>query len=52
MKLQLYYRQFCPFCRKVLAFLEENKVESIELKNLGDDPEFEKTLEEIHNEAL
>lgn len=37
MKLELYYRTFCPFSRKVVEFIEENGIE-VALHNLQEDP--------------
>jgi len=33
--LTLYFRPFCPYCAKVLSFMEEKKI-SIPTKNVGD----------------
>lgn len=32
--LSLYYFPSCPYCRRVLDFIEENELENIELKIL------------------
>ncbi len=36
MKLELYYRPTCPFCRKVLDFMTKHHVGGIELKDIGE----------------
>jgi len=42
-ELLLYYRPTCPFCRKVLAFLDENNI-SLELRDISED---EKNLQDL-----
>ena len=42
-ELTLYYRPTCPFCRKVLNFIEENNID-IPLKDKEANPEYEKEL--------
>ena len=44
-KLTLYYTPYCPYCKKVLNFLEDKNVE-IELKNINEDIEAKKELKE------
>lgn len=36
--LKLFYRPTCPYCRKVLTFMDEKKIE-MEMKNISDDPQ-------------
>jgi len=35
-KLTLFFRPFCPFCRKVLDYISQERIE-IPLKDVGDD---------------
>lgn len=43
-KLTLYIMNTCPFCRKVLKFIEENKIEGIEIKDIIGNEQNEKEL--------
>ncbi|MDH5560202.1 MAG: glutaredoxin [Deltaproteobacteria bacterium] len=48
MKLQLYFHHECGFSRSVLNTINNLKIQDkIELKNIRENPEFEKTLIEI-----
>ncbi|MCK5180377.1 MAG: glutathione S-transferase N-terminal domain-containing protein [Candidatus Omnitrophica bacterium] len=42
-ELTLYYREMCPYCRKVLSFIEENNV-SVALKDISGNPEANEEL--------
>lgn len=46
-KLTLYIMNTCPFCRKVLNFIEENKIEGIEVKDIIGNEQNQKELVEI-----
>ena len=47
MKLELFYKESCPFCQKVLRFMEMNKIDDVELKDIVKNPEFRDTLVEV-----
>lgn len=34
--LKLYYKPTCPYCQKVLNYMDENKIEGIELLNVDE----------------
>ncbi|MEW5894651.1 MAG: glutaredoxin [Candidatus Omnitrophota bacterium] len=44
MKLELYYKPACPYCKKVLQYIDRNHIQGIELKDKSAHPEFEKEL--------
>lgn len=37
--LTLYVGTYCPFCKKVEHFMDENNIDSVEIKNIDDDKE-------------
>ena len=41
--LTLFYRSMCPYCQKVLTFIEENNI-SLELKDVSGNPEARQEL--------
>ena len=47
MKLELFYKESCPYCQKVLRFIEMNKIDDVELKDIVANPEFRDTLVEV-----
>lgn len=38
-KLRLYVGTTCPFCKKVESFMEDNGIDSVEIKNIDKDKE-------------
>lgn len=36
-KLTLYVGTTCPFCKKVESFMEDNGIDSVEIKNIDED---------------
>lgn len=47
MKLELFYKESCPYCQKVLRFMEMNKIDDVELKDIVANPESRDTLVEV-----
>lgn len=45
MDLKLYYKAECPFCQKVLRFMEKNDIE-LELKDIHEEENKEFLIEE------
>jgi glutaredoxin len=45
-KLELFYQKSCPFCKKVISFLEEKGIEEVELKEINKDPDARRRLRE------
>lgn len=48
--LILYYKPTCPYCQKVLAFMDENQVQ-VPLKNIAGDPKGKEELLHLGGEA-
>lgn len=44
MDLKLYYKETCPFCKKVLRFIDKKKIEGVELVDIKADEANEKYL--------
>ena len=44
MKLELYYKPTCPFCQKVLSFINDKNIPDIELKDKSANPQFQQEL--------
>lgn len=44
MKLELFCRTTCPYCVKVLNFMEKNDIQGVEIKEISINNEFEKEL--------
>ncbi len=47
MKLELYKRNFCPYCAKVMAYLEQSGRTDVEIFDVTKDEEARKRLEEV-----
>ena len=43
-KLELYYYPTCPYCQKVLRYMDKAGIEGITLKNIHADAEADATL--------
>ena len=44
MDLKLYYKETCPFCKKVLRFIEKKGIKDVELVDIKADEANEKYL--------
>ena len=44
MDLKLYYKETCPFCKKVLRFIEKKGIKDVELVDIEADEANEKYL--------
>ncbi|MBT6120157.1 glutaredoxin [bacterium] len=42
--LSLYHFPSCPYCQNVSAYIRQNEIEGIELKNIMDEPDFRQEL--------
>lgn len=45
-ELKLYYKPMCPFCRKVMKYMDRNNIE-VEMLDIKADPKNQKDLIEI-----
>jgi len=43
-ELTLYYIPACPFCRKVLNYIDQRQDITVSLKNLHENPDYQKEL--------
>lgn len=46
-KLKLYIMKACPFCKKVMRFMEKNNVEGVEIVDIDSDPRHKEDLVKI-----
>ncbi len=44
-ELKLYYREGCPYCKKVVKFLEKNPSLKVEMMNVADEKNFKDLVE-------
>lgn len=44
-ELKLYYRDGCPYCKKVVKFLEKNPSLKVEMMNVADEKNFKDLVE-------
>lgn len=44
-ELKLYYRDGCPYCKKVVKFLEKNPNLKVEMMNVADEKNFKDLVE-------
>lgn len=42
--LVLYKKDVCPYCQKVMKFIDKNGIDSIEMKDIKEDPKNEEFL--------
>ncbi len=43
-KLVLYKKDVCPYCQKVMNFMDKNGIDSVEMKDIIEDPKNEEFL--------
>lgn len=43
-ELKLYYKDVCPFCKKVLQYMKKKNVEGVELMDIKSDPAIQEEL--------
>lgn len=46
-QLELFYKEGCPYCRKVLDFLEDSELEPPELLEINENEAARQRLEEV-----
>ena len=49
MNVEIYTLDYCPFCTRALAFLNDHNVEFTQIKIDGNDSEMRKKLGEMYN---
>ena len=49
MNVEIYTLDYCPFCNRALAFLNDHNVEFTQIKIDGNDSEMRKKLGEMYN---
>ena len=49
MNVEIYTLDYCPFCKRALAFLNDHNVEFTQIKIDGNDSEMRKKLGEMYN---
>ncbi len=49
MNVEIYTLDYCPFCKRALAFLNDHNVEFTQYKIDGNDAEMRKKLGEMYN---
>ena len=49
MNVEIYTLDYCPFCKRALAFFNDHNVEFTQIKIDGNDSEMRKKLGEMYN---
>ncbi len=49
MNVEIYTLDYCPFCKRALAFLNDHNVDFTQIKIDGNDSEMRKKLGEMYN---